>query len=53
MSGRAPNIVLMNCDDLGCRDFGCYGSKVNSAPAMDRLAADGISFANFYMASCV
>ncbi len=48
-----PNVVLINCDDLGYGDLGCYGSAVNKTPAIDRLAADGIRFDSFYMASPV
>ncbi len=48
-----PNIILMNCDDLGYGDLGCYGSSVNQTPALDRLAQDGIRFTDFYMASPV
>ena len=48
-----PNIILINCDDLGYDDLGCYGSKVNNTPAIDRLAAEGIRFTDFYMASPV
>ncbi len=46
-----PNIILINCDDLGYGDLGCYGSTVNSTPAIDKLAEAGIKFTNFYMAS--
>ena len=48
-----PNIVLINCDDLGYGDLGCYGSTVNETPAIDSLARDGLRFTNFYMASPV
>ena len=48
-----PNIVLINCDDLGYGDLGCYGSNVNRTPALDRLAAGGTRFTSFYMASPV
>ncbi|NND75415.1 MAG: sulfatase-like hydrolase/transferase, partial [Ilumatobacter sp.] len=37
-----PNVVLINCDDLGC-----YGSTRNATPALDRLAADGVRFDSF------
>ncbi|MBC2603219.1 sulfatase family protein [Puniceicoccus vermicola] len=50
---RRPNILLINCDDLGYGDLGCYGSTVNQTPAVDRLAADGKRFTDFYMASSV
>ena len=48
-----PNIVLVNCDDLGYGDLGCYGSTRNPTPALDRLAAEGCRFTDFYMASPV
>jgi arylsulfatase A-like enzyme len=48
-----PNIILINCDDLGYGDLGCYGSAFNNTPALDRMAAEGIRFTDFYMASPV
>jgi arylsulfatase A len=48
-----PNIVLVNCDDLGYGDLGCYGSTLHDTPAIDRLAAEGARFTDFYMASPV
>ena len=48
-----PNIVLVNCDDLGYGDLGCYGSSVNATPHLDRMAAEGVRFTDFYMASPV
>jgi arylsulfatase A-like enzyme len=48
-----PNIVLINCDDLGYGDLGCYGSTVHETPVIDRLAAEGARFTDFYMASPV
>ena len=48
-----PNVILINCDDLGYGDLGCYGSTVNRTPAIDRLAAEGVRFDSFYMASPV
>ena len=48
-----PNIILINCDDLGYGDLGCYGSEVNKTPILDKLAGDGIRFTDFYMASSV
>ncbi|QXC59383.1 sulfatase [Aquihabitans sp. G128] len=50
---RRPNVVLINCDDLGYGDLGCYGSTRNQTPALDALAAEGLRFDSFYMASPV
>lgn len=50
---QQPNIILMNCDDLGYGDLGCYGLTVNNSPVLDKLAEDGIRFTDFYMASPV
>lgn len=44
-------MVLINCDDLGYGDLGCYGSQLNKTPALDRLAAEGVRFDSVYMAS--
>ena len=48
-----PNIILINCDDLGYGDLGCYGSTRNNTPHLDRLAKEGKRFTDFYMASPV
>lgn len=48
-----PNIILINCDDLGYGDLGCYGSTVNKTPALDKMAEEGMRFTDFYMASPV
>ncbi|MBN2301582.1 MAG: sulfatase [Lentisphaerae bacterium] len=50
---RQPNIILINCDDLGYGDLACYGSKRNSTPHLDRLAEEGVRFTDFYMAAPV
>ncbi len=52
-ASRPPNIVLINCDDLGYGDLGCYGSALHDTPALDALAANGALFTDFYMASPV
>jgi arylsulfatase A-like enzyme len=53
MDAARPNIILINCDDLGYGDLGCYGSTRNRTPAVDRMAAEGVRFTDFYMASPV
>lgn len=42
-----PNIVLIMADDLGYSDLGCYGGEIET-PNVDRLAADGLRFTQFY-----
>ncbi len=42
-----PNIILILADDLGFSDLGCYGSQI-STPNLDRLAAGGLRFSQFY-----
>lgn len=53
MTQKRPNILLINCDDLGFGDLGCYGSSRNRTPALDRLADEGVRFTDFYMVSAV
>ena len=50
---RQPNIVLINCDDLGYGDLGCYGSEVHDTPRIDALADEGVRLTSFYMAAPV
>ena len=50
---RRCNVVLIFCDDLGYGDLGCYGSTVNRTPNIDRLAAEGQRFTDFYSSSPV
>lgn len=48
-----PNILLINCDDLGYGDLGCYGSALHATPHLDKLAAQGVCCTDFYAASPV
>ena len=43
----APNIVLIMSDDMGFSDIGCYGGEI-ATPNLDRLAAEGLRFTQFY-----
>ncbi len=42
-----PNIILIMVDDMGWSDLGCYGGEVHT-PNLDRLAAEGMRFTQFY-----
>jgi arylsulfatase A-like enzyme len=47
-----PNVVLILADDMGFSDVGCYGGEIRT-PNIDRLAAEGVRFTQFYnMARC-
>ncbi|MBC2603176.1 sulfatase family protein [Puniceicoccus vermicola] len=50
---QKPNIILINCDDLGYGDLGCYGSHLNQTPHIDALSRGGMQFTDFYMGSPV
>jgi len=51
-----PNIVVIMTDDVGWGDLGTYGGGVMRGaptPNLDRLAAEGMRFVNYYgQASC-
>ena len=52
-ASRRPNILLIVADDLGYGDLGCYGQKQIKTPNIDRLAAEGMRFTDFYAGSTV
>jgi uncharacterized sulfatase len=49
-AGR-PNLVLILFDDLGYGDLGAYRSQAPATPRLDRLAAQGAVFENYYAAA--
>ncbi|MEW6303392.1 MAG: arylsulfatase [Verrucomicrobiota bacterium] len=49
-AAQRPNILLILADDMGFSDLGCYGSEI-ATPNLDRLAADGLRFTQFYNAA--
>ena len=44
---KRPNFLVILADDLGFSDLGCYGSEIDT-PNLDRLAAEGLRFTQFY-----
>lgn len=46
-TGSKPNIVVVLVDDMGWSDIGCYGGEIPT-PNIDRLAAGGLRFTQFY-----
>src|SRR5690606_10076983 len=50
-SAKPSNIVIIFADDLGYGDLGCYGSPTIRTPRLDRMAAEGLRFTDFYSAA--
>lgn len=50
-AAERPNIVFVLADDLGPGDLGCYGGTIASTPHIDRMAAEGIRFTQYYSAA--
>ncbi len=47
----APNFVVIFADDLGYGDLGCYGSPTIRTPNIDKMAAEGLRFTDYYVAA--
>jgi len=50
---KPPNIVIIFIDDMGYGDIGCFGASQYTTPNIDRMAASGMRFSNFYAAQAV
>jgi len=50
---RKPNVVLIFTDDQGSIDVNCYGAKDLYTENLDRLAAEGTRFTQFYVGAPV
>ncbi|HWN08717.1 MAG TPA: sulfatase-like hydrolase/transferase [Pyrinomonadaceae bacterium] len=50
-TSRRPNVLFILADDLGYGDLSCYGRPDYQTPHLDRLAREGVRFANAYSAS--
>jgi arylsulfatase A-like enzyme len=48
-----PNIILILADDLGYGELGSYGQKLIATPNLDRMAAEGMRFTQFYAGNTV
>jgi arylsulfatase A-like enzyme len=52
-AAERPNVIVILTDDQGSVDARCYGSQDLETPAMDRIAAHGVRFTQFYSAAPV
>ncbi|HMT72746.1 MAG TPA: sulfatase-like hydrolase/transferase, partial [Chitinophagaceae bacterium] len=50
---QKPNIIFIFADDLGYGEVGCYGQQKIETPNIDKLAAGGIKFNQFYAGTAV
>jgi len=51
VSKDKPNVVIIFCDDVGYADIGVFGAKGYETPNLDRMAAEGVKFTDFYAAA--
>lgn len=52
-TARQPNIIFILADDLGYGDLGCYGQQKIKTPSLDKMAAEGMRFTDFYAGNTV
>ena len=45
---RPSNVIIIMADDLGYGDLGCDGGTIIRTPNLDRMAAEGTRFSDFY-----
>jgi len=50
---RPSNIIILLCDDLGFSDLGCYGHPTMVTPNIDRMAAEGMRFTQYYAGASI
>ncbi|MBB5438829.1 arylsulfatase A-like enzyme [Pedobacter sp. AK017] len=50
---QKPNVIFILADDMGYGDLGCYGQQLIETPNIDKLAANGIRFTQFYAGTSV
>jgi len=48
-----PNVIIIYADDQGYGDLSCYGAKKLKTPHLDRMAAGGMKFTDFYVSAPV
>ncbi|MDB4473879.1 sulfatase [Opitutaceae bacterium] len=46
-----PNVIFIFIDDQGYYDLGCYGATEIETPRIDRMAAEGVRFTDYYAAA--
>lgn len=49
MAQQSPNFLIIQCDHLTQRVVGAYGADPSCTPPIDRIASQGVTFANAYV----
>ncbi len=52
-AAERPNILFIMSDDHAQSALSCYGSELNSTPHLDRLAREGVRFANAFVTNSI
>jgi arylsulfatase A-like enzyme len=50
---KPPNVVVIYIDDMGYADIGPFGGNQALTPNLNRMAAEGRKFTNFYVSQAV
>ncbi|MBU0640240.1 MAG: sulfatase-like hydrolase/transferase [Planctomycetes bacterium] len=50
---QRPNILFIMSDDHAFQAIGCYGSRINASPNLDRLAREGVLFHNCFCTNSI
>ena len=53
MARTRPNIVFILSDDHAAHAIGCYGSRINHTPNLDRIAAGGVRLDNCFCTNSI
>jgi arylsulfatase A len=50
---HSPNFIIIFADDLGYGDLSCYGNPTIITPNLDKMAAEGMRFTQFYVGAAI
>ena len=53
MADKPPNILFIMSDDHASHAMGCYGSRINQTPNLDRISDGGMRFNNCFCTNSI
>lgn len=53
MTHKKPNLLFIMSDDHAAQAIGCYGSRINRTPHIDRIAKEGMRFDHCYVTNSI